>query len=55
MVMKVKDLLMLYRNYLFAIREREEFGDKYGDTEEIIKEYEKKLKIKKDNRLNDDH
>ena len=25
---------------------REEYGDKYGDTDEIIKMYEKKLKIK---------
>lgn len=55
MVMKMKDLLMLYRNYLFAIQEREEFGDKYGDTEEIIKYYEKILKIKKNNRTTNDH
>lgn len=55
MVMKMKDLLMLYRNYLFAIQEREEFGDKYGDTEEIIKYYEKILKIKKNNGTTNDH
>ena len=54
MVMEMKDLLMLYRNYLFAIQEREEFGDKYGDTEEIIKYYEKILKIKKDNSTTND-
>jgi hypothetical protein len=41
-----KDLLMLYRNYIFALQERQEYGDKYGDTEEIIKQYEEKLKIK---------
>lgn len=56
MVMKMKDLLMLYRNYLFALQEREEFGDKYGDTEELIKYYEKILKIKKNNgTTNDSH
>ncbi len=44
MVIYMKDLLIIYRNYLFAIQEREEFGDKYGDTEELIKIYELKLK-----------
>lgn len=39
-----KNLLELYRNYLFALQEREEYGDKYGDTDEIIEIYEKKLK-----------
>lgn len=42
----MKDLLMLYRNYLFAIQERREYGDKYGDTDELMKMYEEKLKIK---------
>lgn len=37
------DLLELYRNYLFAVQNRAKYGDKYGDTEEIIKMYEKKL------------
>ena len=41
-----KNLLELYRNYLFALQTREEYGDKYGDTKEIIKDYEKQLKIK---------
>ena len=41
-----KDLLMLYRNYIFALQTRKEFGEKYGDTDEIIKQYEEKLKIK---------
>jgi len=44
MVIEMIDLLTLYKNYLFALREREEFGDKYGDTEELIKIYELKLK-----------
>ena len=48
--MKELELLMLYRNYLFALQTREEFGDKYGDTDEIIKIYEKKLGIKNDRR-----
>lgn len=42
-----KDLLMTYRNYLYSIRYREEFGSKYGDTKELIKMYEKELKINK--------
>ena len=42
----MKDLLMLYRNYLFAIQERREYGDKYGDTDELMRMYEEKLKIK---------
>lgn len=46
----MKDLLILYRLYLFAIQEREEYGDKYGDTDELIKMYEKKLKIYIDNK-----
>lgn len=44
--MKELELLILYRNYLFALQTREEFGDKYGDTDEIIDMYEEKLKIK---------
>ena len=50
------NLLTTYRNYLFAIQERKEYGDKYGDTDEIIQIYEKKLQeygvkvIKKDNK-----
>lgn len=43
----VEDLITLYKLYLFAIIEREEYGDKYGDTDEIIDMYEEKLKIKK--------
>ena len=41
-----KDLLTLYKNYIFALQTREEYGTQYGDTDEIIKQYEEKLKIK---------
>ena len=40
------NLLDVYRNYLFAIQERIEYGDKYGDTDFIIEMYENKLNIK---------
>jgi hypothetical protein len=42
-----EDLLELYRNYLFALQVREEYGEKYGDTDEVIKHYEKKLGIRR--------
>ena len=51
-----KDLLTLYKNYIFALQTREEYGEQYGDTDEIIKQYEEKLKIKslrKENRYED--
>jgi hypothetical protein len=41
-----KNLLELYRNYLFALQTREEYGEQYGDTDELIEQYEEKLKIK---------
>ena len=41
---KLIDVLMIYNNYLHTLQYRKEFGDKYGDTEELIKIYEKKLK-----------
>lgn len=41
---KYLEALVLYRNYLFALQTREEYGNKYGDTEEIIDYYKKKLK-----------
>ncbi len=46
------DLFELYRNYIFSIEERKEYGDQYGDTEEILSIYEKKLEkvLKKENR-----
>ncbi len=52
----MKDLLMLYRNYLFAIQARKEYGEKYGDTDTLIKMYEEKLeengvKVKKTKKI----
>ena len=38
------DLLTIYRNYLFAIQTRREYGEIYGDTKEIIEHYEQILK-----------
>lgn len=37
------DLLIIYRNYLFALQERYEYGDQYGDTDELIEMYERIL------------
>ena len=34
------DLLIIYRNYLFSLQEREEYGSIYGDTDELISMYE---------------
>ena len=34
------NIIEIYKNYLFALQTREEYGDKYGDTDEIIKQYE---------------
>ena len=47
------DLLILYKNYLYALQERKEFGTIYGDTDELIEMYEEKLKIKKKENKND--
>ena len=44
---KTIDTLEMYRNYLYALQERQEYGDKYGDTDELVEMYEEKLKIKK--------
>jgi hypothetical protein len=49
----MKDLLELYRNYLFALQEREEYGDRYGDTDELIETYEKTLKLTRANPVKD--
>ena len=43
----MKDTLQMYKNYLYALRERQEYGNQYGDTDEIIKMYEDVLGIKK--------
>ena len=40
------EILLLYKNYLYALKEREEYGTYYGDTDELIEMYEEKLKIK---------
>ena len=37
------DKLQTYRNYLSTLATRQEYGDKYGDTEEIVEMYEKQL------------
>ena len=39
----MKELLELYRNYLFALQEQREYGEKYGDTKELIEMYEDRL------------
>jgi len=49
----MKDTLQMYRNYLYALRERQEYGNQYGDTDEIIKMYEDILGIKKENIIQD--
>ena len=41
--MDKKNILEIYKNYLYALRIREEFNDKYGDTDELIEIYEKEL------------
>ena len=47
------DLLTIYRNYLYALQMRKEYGEAYGDTQDIIDHYEqilikaKVLKLKK--------
>lgn len=35
-----------YRNYLQSIQYHQEYGDKYGDTKELIEMYERELKMK---------
>ena len=46
-----QDLMQLYKLYLFALKEREQYGDKYGDTDKIMEMYEKELKNKPINKL----
>lgn len=46
--MTTKDKLTLYRNYLATLEYNKEYGNKYGDTKELIEIYEKKLEIKKE-------
>ena len=40
---KKKELLTIYKLYLYAVHEYQEHGDKYGDTDELINMYEKIL------------
>ena len=37
------NIIEIYMNYLHAIRMHEEYGDLYGDTDDIIKYYEEKI------------
>lgn len=38
-----KDLLVIYKLYLHSLMYQKEYGNKYGDTDEIIKMYEEIL------------
>ena len=49
----MKDELQMYMNYLYALRERQEYGNQYGDTKEIINMYENDLGIKKEEPVQD--
>ena len=48
--MTTKDKLTLYRNYLTTLEYNKEYGNKYGDTKELIEMYEKNCKSKKKNK-----
>ena len=37
------DLLLLYNLYIHSLMEREEYGEQYGDTDELLKMYEEQL------------
>lgn len=43
----MKDILMMYKNYLYALQWAKEFGNKYGD-EEAVKMYERQLRKAKE-------
>lgn len=47
-----KDILITYRNYLATLQYHQEYGDKYGDTQELIEMYERKLNMKEPYRWN---
>lgn len=38
-----ENIIETYLNYLYAVRMHEEYGDLYGDTDDIIKYYENKI------------
>ena len=40
------NIFELYLNYLFSLEERRKYGDKYGDTLELIEIYEEYLEEK---------
>lgn len=39
----MKDIYILYKNYLTSIQYHKEFGEKYGDTLDLILSYEHQL------------
>lgn len=43
-----KDLLTIYRNYIYTLEERQKYGTTYSDTDEIIEMYEEALKRDKE-------
>ena len=38
-----KNILELFKNYLHSIEIKKEYGELYGDTDELINMYEKEL------------
>ena len=38
------DIYIIYKNYLHALEIRKQYGDQYGDTDEIINMFEEILK-----------
>lgn len=36
----MRNLLITYRNYLYSLQARQEYGEKFGDTQELIDMYE---------------
>lgn len=38
-----ENIIEIYNNYIHLIQNNQEYGDKYGDTKELIEIYEKKL------------
>lgn len=38
-----ENIIEIYLNYLHVVRMHEEYGDLYGDTDDIIKYYENKI------------
>ena len=40
------EILLIYNNYIHSLETRKEYGILYGDTDELIQDYENKLKEK---------